>query len=103
MKHLHERGVIAIHILQEPLLRELWLGQGLCEGFDTCLHEVAVLGLITCAEEGFVRRPHLFFGGVHNVTTVFVEVEGQQENEKKRKLDGMESSKSQSNAHFMHG
>ena len=32
MKHLLERGVIVIHILEEPLLRELWLGQGLCEG-----------------------------------------------------------------------
>ena len=26
--------VIVIHILEEPLLGELWLGQGLCEGLD---------------------------------------------------------------------
>ena len=31
MKHLFERGVIVIHILEEPLLGELFLGQGLCE------------------------------------------------------------------------
>ena len=47
MKHLLERGVIAIHILEDPLLRELWLGQGLCEELDISLHEVVVLGLIT--------------------------------------------------------
>ena len=52
MKHLLERGVIVIHILEEPLLRELWLGQGL----DICLHEVVVLGPITCAEVRLVRR-----------------------------------------------
>ena len=61
MKHLLERDVIVIHILEEPLLRELWLGQGLCE------------------EEGFVSRPHLLVGGVHSVTAILVEVEGQQE------------------------
>ena len=43
------------------------------------LHDVVVLGLITCAEEGFVRRHHLLVGGIHSVTTVLVEVEGQQE------------------------
>ena len=48
MKHLLERGVIVIHILEEPLLGELLLGQGLCEGLDVSLHEVAVLGLIPC-------------------------------------------------------
>ena len=79
MKHLLERGVIVIHIHQEPLLRELLLGQGLCEGLDISLHEVVVLGLITCAGVGFVRRPHLFVGGVHSVTTILAEVEGQQE------------------------
>ena len=79
MKHLLERGVIVIHILEEPLLRELWLGQGLCEGLDTSLLEVVGVGLITCAEVGFVRRPHLLVGGVHSVTTILVEVEGQQE------------------------
>ena len=79
MKHLLERGVIVIHILEEPLLRELWLGQGLCEGLDISLHEVVVFGLITCAGVGFVSRPHLLVGGVHSVATNLVEVEGQQE------------------------
>ena len=69
MKHLLERGVTVIHILQEPLLAELREGQGLCEG----------LGLMTCAEEGFVRRPHLLIGGVHSVATILVEVERQKE------------------------
>ena len=79
VKHLLERGVIVIHILEEPLLGELLLGQGLCEGLDISLHEVVVLGLITCVGVGFVRRPHLLVGGVHNVTTILVEVELQQE------------------------
>ena len=69
MKHLLERGDIVIHILEELLLGELWVGQGLCEGLDLSLREVAVLGLITCAGVGFVRRPHLLVGGVHSVTT----------------------------------
>ena len=63
-KHLLERGAIAIHILEEPLLGELLLGQGLCEGLDISFHEVAVVGLITCEGAGFVRRPHLLVGGV---------------------------------------
>ena len=54
MKHLLERGVIVIHVLGEPLLGELWVGQGLCEGLDISLHEVVVLGLITCEDVGFV-------------------------------------------------
>ena len=54
MQHLLERGVIVIHILEEPLLGELLLGQGLCEGLDISLHEVVVLGLMTCEEVGFV-------------------------------------------------
>ena len=56
-KHLLERGVIGSHILEEPLLGELLLGQGLCEGLDVSLHEVVVLGL------------HLLVGGEHSVTT----------------------------------
>ena len=76
MKHLLERGVIVIHILEEPLLRELWLGQGLCEGLDISLHEVVVLGLITCVEVGLVVvRPHLLFGGIRSVTTALKVVE----------------------------
>ena len=69
VKHLLGRGVIVIHILEEPLLRELWLGQGLCEGLDISLHEVVVLGLITCEGVGFVCGPHFLVGGVHSVTT----------------------------------
>ena len=47
-------GSIVNDILEEPLLEELWVGQGLCEGLDISLHEVVVLGLITCEEVGFV-------------------------------------------------
>ena len=68
MKHL-ERGVIIIHILEETLLGELWVGQGLCEELDMSLHEVVVLGLMTCEEVGFVNRVHLLSGGVRSVTT----------------------------------
>ena len=67
MKHLLERGVIVIHIIEEPLLRALWLGQGLCEGIE--IHE----------EVGLVSGPHLFFGGVRSVTTVLKEVEEEQQ------------------------
>ena len=48
IKHLFERDVIVIHMLEEPLLGELLLGQGPCEGLDASLDEVVVLGLITC-------------------------------------------------------
>ena len=68
IKHLLERGVIVTHILEEPLLGELLLGQGLCEGHNISLHDELVLGLITCVGVGFVRRPHLLVGGVHSVT-----------------------------------
>ena len=104
-KYLLERGVIVIHIhiLEEPLLGELLLGQGLCEGLDTSLHEVVVLGLITCVGVGFVRRPHISLLAEYTVLLlILVEVEEQQElrrlkvNKEKRKLDGMESSKSKS-------
>ena len=78
-EHLLERGVIVIRVLGEPLLGELWLGQGLCEGLDISLHEVAVLGLVTCAEVGLVSRPHVLFGGVRSVTTVLKEVEEEQQ------------------------
>ena len=64
MKHLLERSVIVIHILEDRLIKELWLGQGLCEGLDISLHEVVGLGLITCAEVGLVRRHRLLVGGV---------------------------------------
>ena len=55
-KHLLERGVIVIHVLEEPLLGELWVGQGLCEGLDLSLHGVIVFGLITCGEVGLVNK-----------------------------------------------
>ena len=79
LKHLLECGVIVIHILEEPLLRELWLGQGHCEGLDISLHEVVVFGLITCGEVGLISGLHLLFGGVRSVTTALKVVEeGQQ-------------------------
>ena len=79
MKDLFERGVIVIHILEEQLLRELWLGQGLCEGLDISLHEEVGLGLITCVGEGLVRRHHLLVDGVRSVTAVLKVVEEVQE------------------------
>ena len=79
MKPFLERGVIVIHILEEPLLGELWLGQGLCKGLDIRLHEVVVLGFITCAEVGLVIRLHLFFGEVRSVTNALKVVEEVQE------------------------
>ena len=54
------------------------MGQGLCEGLDISLHEVVVLGLITC-EVGFVSRVHLLLGGVRSVTTALKVVEEVQE------------------------
>ena len=109
IKHLLERGVIVIHVLEKPLLRELWLGQGLCEGLDISLHEVVGFGLITCWEVGFVRRPHLLVGGVRSVTTNLVEVEGQQELQEIEDEQGEEEVgwngelKSKSDARFIHG
>ena len=75
MKHLLERGVIVIHILEEPLLGELWMGQGLCEGLDVSLLEVAGVGLITCEEVGVVKRVHILLGGVHRLATALKVVE----------------------------
>ena len=69
-KHFLERGVIVIHILEEPLLRELWLGQGLCEELDISLHEVVVFWLITCEEVGFVKGVHLLSGEVRSATAL---------------------------------
>ena len=43
VKHLLERGIIVVPVLEEPLLGELLLGQGLCEGLDISLHEAVVL------------------------------------------------------------
>ena len=104
-KHLLEFGVIVIHILEEPLLGELLLGQGLCEGLDIGLREVVVLGLITCVEVGLVSRVDLLSSEVRSVTTasrLWKKCKRLKENEK-RKLDGLESPKSKSDAHFMYG
>ena len=79
LKHLLQRGVIAVHILEEPLLTELWLGHGLCEGLDISLHEVVGLGLITCEEVGVVKGVHLLSGEVRSVTTALEVVEEVQE------------------------
>ena len=79
MKHFLERGVTVIHILEEPLLGELWLGQGLCKELDISLHNVIVLGLITCVEVGLVIRLHHLFGEVRSVTTALKVVEEVQE------------------------
>ena len=79
MKHLLERRVIVIPILEEPLLGELWVGQGLCEGLDTSLHEVVGLGLITCVGVGVVKGVHLLSGEVRSVTTALKVVEEVQE------------------------
>ena len=109
MKHLLERGVIVIHILEEPLLGELLLGQGLCEGLDVSLLDVVGVGLITCVEVGFVRRPISLLAEYTVLLLILMGQKGSRncgrlkENQEKRKLDGMESSKSKSDAHFMHG
>ena len=57
-KHLIDCGDIVIHILEEPLLGELLLGQGLCEGLDISLCEEVVVGLMTCGGEVLVFEPH---------------------------------------------
>ena len=108
MTHLTDCGIVVIPILEEPLLGELSVGQGLCEGLDISLHEDVVLGLTTCVEVGFVSRAHLFFGGVRSVTTALKVVEEVQEemqevkmNEKMRKWKGREESRSKSNAHHV--
>ena len=84
----------------------LWVGQGLCVGLDVSLHEVVVLGLITCEEVGFVSRVHLLSSEIRSVTATLragKKCRRLKMNEEKRKLDGMESSKSKRNAHFMYG
>ena len=79
VKHILERGVIVIHVLEEPLLGELWLGQGLCEGLDISLHKVVVLGLVTCEEVGVVKGVHLLSGEVRSVATALKVVDEVQE------------------------
>ena len=74
-----ERGVIVLHILEEPLLGELWVGQGLCVGLDVSLLEVVGLGFITCEEVGVVKGVHLLSGEVRSVATALKVVEEVQE------------------------
>ena len=62
-KHILECGVIVMHVLEEPLLGERWVGQGLCEGLDVGLLEVVGVGLITCEEVRVVKRVHTLLGG----------------------------------------
>ena len=95
MKHLLERGLIVINILDEPLLGELWLGQGL----DISLLEVVGVGLITCGEEELVRQVHTLFG---RDAQVVYELQVQEEMEgvrqEVREVEG--ESKARRNAHM---
>ena len=79
VKHILERGVIVLHILEEPLLGELWVGQGLGLGLDIRLVVVVGLGLITCEEAGVVKGVHLLSGEERSVTTALKVVEEVQE------------------------
>ena len=79
VKHLLERGVIVLHILEEPLLGELWDGQGLCVGLDVSLLEVVGLGFMTCEEVGVVKGFHLLSDEVRSVATALKVVEEVQE------------------------
>ena len=74
-KHILECGVIVLHVLEEPLLGELWVGQRLCVGLDVSLLEVVSVGLITCEEMGVVKRVHTLLGGVHRLATALKVVE----------------------------
>ena len=79
VKDILECGVIVLHVLEKPLLGELWLGQGVCKVLDISLHEVAVLGLITCEEVGVDKRVHLLSGEVRRVATALKVVKEVQE------------------------
>ena len=79
IKHLLERGVIVIHILEKPLLGKLLLAQGACEGLDISLLEVVGVGLVTCEGVGLVKGVHLLSGEVRSVTTALKVVEEVQE------------------------
>ena len=78
-KHILECAVIVLHILEEPLLGELWVGQELCVGLDVSLLEVVGVGLITCEEVGVVKSVNLLSGKVRRVTTALKVVEEVQE------------------------
>ena len=77
VKHILERGVIVLHVIEEPLLRELWRGQGLCVRLDGSLLEVVGVGLITCEEVGVVKRVHTLFG--RNAQQVVYELQVREE------------------------
>ena len=79
VKHILECGVIVLHVLEEPLLGELWVCQGLCVGLDVSLLEVVGVGLITCVEVGVVKGVHLLSGEVRSVATALKVVEEVQE------------------------
>ena len=79
VKHILECGVIVLHVLEEPLLGELWVAQRLCVGLDVSLLEVVGVGLITCEEVGVVKRVHLLSGDVRRVATALKAVEDVQE------------------------
>ena len=78
-KHILECGVIVLYVVEEPLLGELWVGQGLCVGLDVSLLEVLNIGLITCEEEGVVKRVHLPPCEVRSVAKALKVVEEVQE------------------------
>ena len=78
-EHLTDCGIVAIHVLEEPLLGEPLPGRGLCEGLDISLREEVVVGLITCVGEGFVIRHHLLTAECTVLQLILGEVEGQQE------------------------
>ena len=75
MKHLLERSVIELYVLEEPLFGKLLGGQGLCAGLDVRLLEVVGVGLITCEGVGVVKRVHTLLGEVHRLATALKEVE----------------------------
>ena len=76
VKHILECGVIVLHVLEEILLGELWVG--LCVGLDVNLLEVVGVGLITCEEVRVVKRVHTLLGGVHRPATALKVVEAVQ-------------------------
>ena len=78
-KHILECGIIVLHVLEEPLLGELWDDQGLCIGLDVSLLEIVGVGLITCEDVRVVKRVHTLFDGVHRLATALKEVEEVQE------------------------
>ena len=78
-KHILECGVVVLHVLEEQLLGELWVGQGLCVGLDVSLLVVIGVRLITCDDVGVVKTVHLFSGEVRRVATALKVVEEVQE------------------------